>query len=229
MQPQTGSLGRFRVIVVNSMERERSDGWCPGVDEGRTLDWPRQIHAFHRRAIGSALWGGNSRSCRRIVVKGQGNRQNRSSFLLVVGWRVVIVIVFVVSRMLVGGLFVLVAVMSVLGAMMFVLVVTNVEVEVEEGGAVSPVPMPVTGSLQTETADADNNGGCQNRSRQAGQSEYGAAEVSHVLILTDRTRHALQRRGNRRHDCEASGLNHLSTPFDRNGSACPASPSRWVA
>lgn len=106
-------------------------------------------------------------------------------------------IVVVVSRMLAGVIFVLVAVMLVLvvavGRMlageMLVFMTTDVEVEVEEGGAVPPVPMPVAGGLQTETSDADNKGGCQNRPRLPGTPDHGSAEVLHVLILTDRARH----------------------------------------
>ena len=63
-------------------------------------------------------------------------------------------IVVVVARVLVAGL--------------FVLVVTNVEMEVKEAGAKLPVPMPITGCVQAETADNQDEGNSQNRARHAG-------------------------------------------------------------
>ncbi len=163
MQPQTGAPGRSSVIVVNSMGG-RSDRWCAGFCEGWRLAEPRQIDTVDRSAIGSGLRGRNRRS-RRIVLKGQDNCQNHISFLFPVGRSVAIVVV--VSRML---------------------VVTDVEVKVEEVGARLTVPMPVAGSLQPETTDEDGRDRADDRARLPGISDQGSAEVLHFLIITERNR-----------------------------------------
>lgn len=136
-----------------------------------------QIDAFDRSAIGSGLRGRNRRS-RRIVLKGQDNCQNHISFLFPVGRSVAIVIV--VSRMLVGIMLVV--------DVMLVLVVTDVEVKVEEVGARLTVPMPVAGSLQPETTDEDGRDRADDRARLPGISDQGPSEVLHCLIITERNR-----------------------------------------
>ena len=98
-------------------------------------------------------------------MKGLGDCEHSLSQLLRVGRGVVIVIV--VSRMI-------------------VVVLTDMEVEVEEAGAELAVAMPVAGGVQADPADADNTGDRQSRPRPLGKADHGTAEALHVLILTDR-------------------------------------------
>jgi len=88
-----------------------------------------------------------------------GDCQYSGSSLLAVGRR--IVIVAIVSRMIVA-------------------VLSDVEMEVEEAGAELPVPMPVAGRMQAETADEDDKCDSQGRASQAGQAVHGSAEASHL-------------------------------------------------
>jgi hypothetical protein len=98
-----------------------------------------------------------------VVVKSMGDRENRGPPLLRISRDFMIVVV--VARVLVAGF--------------FVLVVTNVEMEVKEAGAKLPVPMPITGRVQAETADQDDAGESESGARQAGTSDHGSAEASH--------------------------------------------------
>jgi hypothetical protein len=105
-------------------------------------------------------------------LNGVGDRQNRRALPWSIGRSVVIVVV--VSRVIMTA--------------MFVLVVAEMEVEVEETGAEFPVPMPVAGCVKTETTDTNDGDHPQDPAHLPGTSDHDSAEVLHLapgLILTD--------------------------------------------
>ena len=163
MQPQTGSVGRYRANRCG-FDGGGSDGRCAGVCEGRELGGAWQIHAFARRAIWSEFRRAYRWRGRRNVLNGVGDRENRRSFPVFFGGSVVIVIVM--GRVIV--------------AVNLVLVIADVEVEVEEAGAKLTVAVPVAGGVETETADTDNNHHSQGRAGHPGTSDHGSAEASHI-------------------------------------------------
>jgi len=77
-------------------------------------------------------------------------------------------------------------VIMIVASWMIVVVLTDMEMEVEESCAELSVPMPVAGGVQADPADADNTGDRQSRPRPLGKADHGTAEALHVLILTDR-------------------------------------------
>ena len=82
----------------------------------------------------------------------------------------------------------------------FVGVLTDVKVEVEEACAELPVAVPIADGVEAETADADGSSQRQDRAGQAVTSDHGFTKASHLGILLDRAGQFLQRNRIRRHD-----------------------------
>ena len=61
----------------------------------------------------------------------------------------------------------------------FVGVLTDVKVEVEEACAELPVAVPIADGVEAETADADGNSQRQDRASQPGTSDHSSTEAPH--------------------------------------------------